>query len=209
MGTSVSSVGGTTGHWWPQWTLNTRCGRAVNEGSRSFYRTTRRRPYWELSPGNVKLRRFVDRCSAERHGHGGHHHQDQKQGGQRQQTPEWVRRLDSYINVICSKFNDFLFDLKQQTYLGNISFSIWKSAVVVAKLYSYSGGPDNLDTSLCSELFTISKLVTDTCAGSIIGVWSHQYRGSCLQVAKWSEYPGLGAGWPVARLQTQSPSIPT
>ena len=199
MGTSVSSVGGTTGHWWPQWTLNTRCGRAVNEGSPTFY--------WTLWSFKASL--IFDSCSAERHGHGGHHHQDQKQGGQRQQTPEWVRRLDSYINVICSKFNDFLFDLKQQTYLGNISFSIWKSAVVVAKLYSYSGGPDNLDTSLCSELFTISKLVTDTCAGSIIGVWSHQYRGSCRQVAKWSEYPGLGAGWPVARLQTQSPSIPT
>ena len=103
----------------------------------------------------VKLQSIFDSCSAQRHGHGGHHHQDQKQGRRRQQTPEWVRRLDSYINVICSKFNDFLFDLKQQTYLGNISFSIWKSAVVVAKLYSYSGGPDNLDTSLCSELFTI------------------------------------------------------
>ena len=104
---------------------------------------------------------------------------------------QFYPETDSYINVIGLKFNDFLFDLKQQTYLGYISFSIWKSAVV-AKLYSYSGGPDNLDnldTLLCSELFTISKLVKDTCAGSIIGVWSHQYSVPCRLVAKWSEYP--------------------
>ena len=137
-------------HWPLVTTVNTQ-HQVWKSCQRRFAKFLQNNKEKEHSPGTVKFRRFVDRCSAQRHGHGGHHHQDQKQGRQRQQTPEWVRRLDSYINVICSKFNDFLFDLKQQTYLGNISFSIWKSAVVVAKLYSYSGGPDNLDTSLCSE----------------------------------------------------------